>query len=111
MLLEDILDSIERIEHYIQGVKKDAFEPDRKTVDAVVRNLEIIGEAANNLPKSYRDHHSEIEWGQIIGLRHRIIHEYFDVDVDIIWFIVQNELAPLKEQVERLLDNELKSSE
>ncbi len=84
LLLEDILDSIGKIEQYIQDVREDSFEADRKTVDAVVRNLEIIGEAANNLPKSYRDRHNEIEWNQIIGLRHRIIHEYFDVDVEII---------------------------
>ncbi len=93
MLLEDILECIGNIEMYTHGLKKDGFENDRKTIDAVVRNLEIIGEAARNLPASYYESHGEIEWPQIIGLRNRIIHEYFDVDVDIIWFIVENEPA------------------
>lgn len=110
MLLEDILECISKIEGYTQGLKQDAFETDRKTIDAVVRNLEIIGEAANNLPTPYREFHNDIEWPQIIGLRHRIIHEYFDVDVDIIWFIVQNELAPLKRKVEKLLHDEAEDS-
>ncbi len=111
LLLEDILECISKIEGYTQGLKQDTFETDRKTIDAVVRNLEIIGEAANSLPESYRKYHNEIEWPQIIGLRHRIIHEYFDVDVDIIWFIVQNELAPLKWKVEKLLHNGTKDSD
>ncbi len=106
LLLEDILESVRNIEGYTRGLKQDAFEKDRKTIDAVVRNFEIIGEAANSLPSSYRESHGEIEWQQIIGLRNRIIHEYFDVDVGIIWFIVENELAPLRVKVEKLLREE-----
>lgn len=109
LLLEDILECISNIEGYTQGMEQDAFKSDRRTIDAVVRNLEIVGEAANNLPISYREYHNGIEWPQIIGLRHRIIHEYFDVDVDIIWFIVQNELALLKRKVEKLLHDEAKN--
>lgn len=84
LLLEDILECISKIERYTHGLKKDASENDHKTIDAVVRNLEIIGEAANKFPTSSRKSHSEIEWQQIVGLRNRIVHEYFDVDVDII---------------------------
>ncbi len=107
LLLEDILAGIENIEAYTGGLEQDAFKKDRKTIDAVVRNLEIIGEAGNSLPTSYRDRHPDIEWSQIIGLRNRIIHEYFDVDLDIIWFIVGNELATLKSKVEKLLNEEV----
>jgi len=106
LLLEDIIGCIRNIEGYTHGLEQDAFEKDRKTIDAVVRNLEIIGEAANSLPASYREDHEDIEWPQIVGLRNRIIHEYFDVDLDIIWFIVKNELAPLKREIEKLLSEE-----
>ena len=60
--------------------------------DAVVRNLEIIGEAANRLPKEFTDKHPEIEWRKVIGLRHRIVHDYFGVDLDIIWAITRQDL-------------------
>ncbi len=75
MLLHDILESIRNVERYTHGLQQETFEKDRKTIDAVVRNLEIIGEAANSLPASYREGHEEIEWPRIIGLRNRIIHE------------------------------------
>lgn len=107
-MLEDILESIDKILRYTSGLTRDTFDGDRKSVDAVVRNLEIIGEAANNLPKLYRDRHKQVEWRQIIGLRHRVIHEYFDVDADIIWAIVKNDLDPLKKQIVFLLDEERK---
>ena len=103
LLLQDILDCVKNIDRYTNGLDHEAFEKDRKTIDAVVRNLEIIGEAANSLPTSYREGHGEIEWPQIVGLRNRIIHEYFDVDLDIIWFIIENELAQLKTKIEKLL--------
>ena len=107
LLLEDILDCVRNIEEYTRGLAQEAFKEDRKTIDAVVRNLEIIGEAANSLPVSYRESHDEIEWPQIIGLRNRIMHEYFDVDLDIIWFIIENELVPLKNRIEKLLAGEV----
>ena len=107
LLLEDILDCVNNIEGYTRGLAQEAFKEDRKTIDAVVRNLEIIGEAANSLPVSYRESHDEIQWPHIIGLRNRIIHEYFDVDLDIIWFIISNELAALKNTIEKLLAGEI----
>lgn len=70
-LLEDIFEAIGRIETYSDGLSRDSFAADRKAVDAVVRNLEIIGEAAGNLPQSYRETHADIEWGQIVGFRNR----------------------------------------
>lgn len=107
LLLQDILDCIKNIEGYTEGLEQEAFKKDRKTIDAVVRNLEIIGEAANTLPTPYQESHGEIKWPQIIGLRNRIVHEYFDVDLDIIWFIIENELAPLKGKIEKLLAGEV----
>jgi len=100
LLIEDIWEAIERIERYTSGMPRKSFEKDEKTTDAVVRNLEIIGEAANRLPDSFKDEHSEIEWIKIIGLRHRIVHEYFGVDLAIIWEILQRDLPAFKQQLQ-----------
>ncbi len=76
LLVEDIWESIDKIDRYSKGMTQDNFQRDEKTIDAVVRNLEIIGEAASRMPEDFTDQHSEIEWVKIIGLRNRIVHEY-----------------------------------
>ena len=96
LLLEDIGEAVEKIERYVAGLNHDAFVSDDKTVDSVVRNLEIIGEAANRIPKDFRTRHSEIDWHKIIGLRNRIVHDYFNIDVEIVWEIVQKDLPIFK---------------
>ncbi len=101
-LIEDIWDSIEKIERYIENMTQDNFQNDEKTTDAVVRNLEIIGEAAGRLPENFTDQHSEIEWVKIIGLRNRIVHEYFGVDLQIIWQILKNDLPAFKESLKKI---------
>ena len=75
LLLADTLERIDRAELYLADVSREAFLQDTKTSDSVVRNLEVIGEAANRLPESFRTQHAEIPWRQIIGLRNRIIHD------------------------------------
>jgi uncharacterized protein with HEPN domain len=96
LLVEDIWESIEKIERYTEGMNQDSFQSDEKTTDAVVRNLEIIGEAAGRLPKKFTDRHSKIEWVKIKGLRNRIVHEYFGVDIQIIWQILEKDLPAFK---------------
>ena len=96
LLVEDIWESIEKIERYTEGMAQGDFENDEKTTDAVVRNLEIVGEAANRLPKDFVNHHSEIDWVKIVGLRNRIVHEYFGVDLQIIWQIIKSDLPEFK---------------
>ena len=96
LLVEDVWEAIEKIERYTVGLTCDDFSKDEKTIDAVVRNLEIIGEASNRFPNEFTDRHPEIEWRQIVGLRHRIVHEYFGVDREIIWHIIQHDLPRLK---------------
>ncbi|MGB9605853.1 MAG: DUF86 domain-containing protein [Bryobacteraceae bacterium] len=103
-LLEDMLVRIGRIERYVIGFDRAAFIHDEKTGDSVVRNLEVIGEAANRLPPEFRQHHAHIPWGRIIGLRHRIVHAYFDVDLELVWEIVCNELPNLKVELRSLLE-------
>ena len=105
LLLGDISDAIDRIQQYTRGMSFDAFSKDRKSVDAVARNLEIIGEAANRLPDDFKASHSTIEWHKVVGLRHRIIHEYFGVDIAIIWQIIQKNLPSLRFALSKINDD------
>jgi len=94
--------AVKKIDRYVKGLTFDKFANDEKTVDAVVRNLEIIGEAVSRLPPDFKKKHSEIEWGKIAGLRHRIVHEYFGVDLEIIWKIVKDELRHFLSHLSKL---------
>lgn len=96
LLLEDILESIRKIQDYTQDTSAEQFSSNQMIIDAVVRNLEIIGEAANHIPEEIREQFPDIPWHNIIGLRHRVIHEYFGVDTTILWHIVRHELEGLK---------------
>jgi uncharacterized protein with HEPN domain len=102
IVLEDILERIERIQRFVAGLGREAFLDDQKTVDSVVRNLEVIGEAANRLPEDFRDQNPSVPWRRIVGLRHRIVHEYFDVDLALVWEVVQGELPALEAEIRRL---------
>jgi uncharacterized protein with HEPN domain len=102
LLLEDIIEAIEKIQAYIVGLDFDSFVVDAKTIDAVVRNLEIIGEAARQLPKDFIEKNAHIPWYKIIGIRNRIIHEYFGVDITIIWQIVQRDLHKVADDIWKL---------
>lgn len=103
-LLEDILTSMAKVERYIAGMKQVEFLADEKTTDAVVRNIEIIGEAARQLPDSLLTKHVHIPWRDIAGLRNRIVHEYFGVDLEIIWTIIEQDLPMLKTQIQDICD-------
>ena len=81
-----------------------AFISDRKTQDAVIRNLEVIGEASRNLSDELKAQSNEIEWTKIIGFRNILAHEYFGVSIPIVWDIVQNKLGPLREACTKLLN-------
>jgi uncharacterized protein with HEPN domain len=102
LLLSDILESIDRIPKYIEGLSFDAFSNDQKSIDAVVRNLEIIGEAANRLPDEFKGNHTEVEWHKVVGLRNRIIHDYFGVDLKIIWQIIHADLPALRKILSKI---------
>ncbi len=103
LYLKDILSSIEFIEEFIEGILYDDFASDRKTIDAVVRNLEIIGEAAKNIDKEITNEHPEIPWERMISMRNKVIHEYFGVDTEILWETVTIDLPSLKEKIKNLL--------
>jgi uncharacterized protein with HEPN domain len=96
LLLADILTAINKIQTYTQGLDYEAFMADSRTVDAVERNFEIIGEAANQLTVDFRETHGHILWHGIISFRNRLIHGYFGVDYQILWYLLQNDLPQLK---------------
>ena len=102
---EDIIEAIERICEYTTGLSFDNFVNDRKTIDAVNRNLAIIGEAANRIPEEIKAKYPDIEWYNIIGLRNILVHDYFRVDLEIIWDIIENKLSLLEKQVKRILQD------
>jgi uncharacterized protein with HEPN domain len=106
LLLNDIRQALDRIEQYIKNLSFDAFSDDQKSVDAVVRNLEIIGEAASRLPDEFKEKYSEIEWYKVVGLRHRIVHEYFGIDLEIIWQILQKDLPELRQKLTQIMSSE-----
>jgi len=104
LLLDDILEAAEKIAAYTAGMAREDFISSGMAADAVVRNLEIIGEAANRLPQDFTDRHPEIEWRKIIGLRHRIVHDYFGVDLDIIWAIIHQGLPDFVAQISTIVN-------
>lgn len=108
LYLQDILEGIEVIEIYVQGITYAEFSCDRKTQDAVIRNLQILGEAAKGIPDEIRAKFSTVNWQRIAGLRDILIHQYFAVDLEIIWNIITDKLPQLKKQV-HVIFRDLKS--
>jgi len=101
-LLCDIKEAVQRISTYIGKLSYDEFIKDKKTQDAVVRSLEIIGEAAKNLSVELRKKRCDIPWKRLTGLRDRLIHQYFGVNFEIVWTIVRQELPELARKIEKI---------
>jgi len=104
--LEDISTAILDIRSFVHGMSASAFVSDKKTVNAVVRSLEVIGEAAGKIPVDIRRRYSDVPWDEIIRMRNRLIHEYFGVDLDMVWQTILDDLAPLETAIKTML-NEL----
>ncbi|OGW95689.1 MAG: hypothetical protein A2Z81_03235 [Omnitrophica WOR_2 bacterium GWA2_45_18] len=105
LYLDDILEAVKRIEKYTKGLTFDKFREDDLILDGVVRNLEVIGEAVKNIPQSIKEEYSEVEWRKISGMRDILAHEYFGIDVEVIWDIIDEKLPVLKKQVRLILKN------
>lgn len=100
--LEDMLEAITNINNYTASMTLETFCADRRTIDAVVRNLEIIGEATKRIPKDIKAKYYAVEWQKIVGLRNILIHQYFGIDLEIIWDIVRNKLPKFEEQIRNI---------
>jgi uncharacterized protein with HEPN domain len=107
LFLKDVNKSINRIIEYTEGMDREEFFRDYKTFDAVMRNLEIIGEAIKHIPAEIKETSKEIEWKKIAGLRDIVIHQYFGIDEDIIWDVVKNKVPELKPQIEIIIEKVL----
>ena len=101
--LLDILSSIQEIEEFIAGMTFEEFVQDRKTVNAVIRSLEVMGEAAKKIPSEMRNRYPEIPWKYIAGMRDKLIHEYHGVDLEIVWEVIEKEIPPLRPKLEKIL--------
>ena len=101
--LDDMRECCEKVLRYTRGLTLDQFMGDEKTFDAVVRNLEIIGEAAKHVPREIWHRYPEVAWRKIGDLRNVVAHEYFGIDEEILWDIIQNQVPTLLEQVLRIL--------
>ncbi|MGI0491018.1 DUF86 domain-containing protein [Alkalinema pantanalense CENA528] len=106
LYLEDILHACTKIQRYTQGLTFEQFVADEKTIDAVARNLQIIGESVKQIPQDIRDRAPAIEWRKIAGLRDILAHAYFQVEDEVLWDIVQTKIQPLQEQIQPLLVSE-----
>ncbi|MBI3137832.1 MAG: DUF86 domain-containing protein [Sphingobacteriales bacterium] len=102
LLVNDMLDSCHKILQYTLAMTFEEFLKDSKTIDAVIRNFEIIGEAANRLPEAFKDQHPFIDWHRIRGFRNRIVHDYMGIDYRIVWEIRDNYLPSLTDSLKSI---------
>ena len=105
IIIQDILESIDNILSFTEGMDYNQYCNDIKTRHAVERDLEIIGEAANNLPDHFYAQYDAVEWHKIISMRNRLIHGYFTIEDEIVWNVVQHFLRPLRNQLQGILDS------
>lgn len=103
LYIEDMIDCGRKILSYVEGMTQAAFLADSRTYDAVLRNLELIGEAATHIPIEVRELHPQIAWRSIIGVRNRIAHGYMGIDDDVVWDIIQNDVSRLLPNLQRML--------
>ena len=103
IFLEHIIENILDIEEFSTGLTKEELKNDKLKQNAIVRSLEIIGEAVKNVPNTFRNKHSQIEWSKISGLRDKLIHHYFGVDFNTIWDVIKVDLPELKKKVKLIL--------
>ena len=102
LFIDDILQNIKDIGSFSKGLTKDKFQNNKLKQNAIIRSLEIIGEAVKNIPDSFRDKHPDIPWRKIAGFRDILSHAYFGVSIDRVWNIIEKDLPDLKEKISRI---------
>lgn len=105
LYLSDILESIKKIKRYVEKLSFEEFINDQKTIDAVIRNFEIIGEATKNVPREIKLKFPQLPWKKMAGMRDRIVHEYFGVDLEIIWETIKEDLSQIKPLIKKILES------
>ena len=98
--IDDIIEAINKIERYTDGIDFVIWQNDEKTVDAVIRNIEVIGEASSHLPREVQEQYEDVPWGMMKGIRNILAHEYFGIDLEIVWKTVKEDLPILKKRLQ-----------
>jgi len=106
LFLEDILNAIEKIEIYITELSFEKFCANSMAVDAVIRNFEVIGEAAKNVPEKIKKKYPDVEWKEATGFRNVLIHDYFGIDLEAVWDTIRNNIPPFKQHLLETLKSE-----
>ena len=101
--LRHILDAIDKIEEYLKNIDEDRFKSVTLLQDGVIRQIQIIGEAAQHLSSSIVDIYTDVPWGDIAGMRHKLVHDYFGVDIDAVWKVAKEDIPELKKKVKQIL--------
>ena len=104
LFLKEILDAIEAIESFVQDMTLDQFELDDKTSSAVIRKLEIIGEATKNIPAEIRQNYAQVPWKEMAGMRDKLIHFYFGINYNLVWQAIKNRLPQIKPVIRQIID-------
>ena len=104
--LEHILEQLQNVESFLSGKTLDNLQADKIHQYAVIKSIEIIGEAAYMLSNEFRTQHSDVEWDGIIRMRHVLVHGYYQISIPLVWSIIQDDLPPFKDQIEKLLETE-----
>ncbi|MEK6921709.1 MAG: DUF86 domain-containing protein [Nanoarchaeota archaeon] len=105
IFVEHILESIHNIEDFMDGVTKEVFLKNKEKQSAVIRQIEIIGEAVKNIPSPFRKTHSDIPWGDIAGMRDKLMHQYFGVDLNTVWKVWTENIPELKQKISIIKEN------
>lgn len=101
--LQDILEAIQDIADFTKDMSFEAFAGDKKTINAVIRSIEVIGEAAGKIPKTLRNRYPDVPWKKIVSMRNKLIHEYFGIDLEILWKVVTEDVPSLRAPIEKML--------
>ena len=106
--LQDILDAVDDIERFVTDIGYEQFINDKKTLNAVVRSIEVIGEASKRLPESFKKKNRELPWREITGMRDKLIHAYFGMDTETIWKTVKENIPQLKQTIKKMVKDQEK---
>lgn len=109
MFLEDIIDSTEKMEKFVDGLNLEKFKEDEKTIFAVIKAFEIIGEATKNIPARVKNKYKEVPWRQMAGMRNVLIHEYFGVNMNRVWKTIKEDMPDLKNKISKMLEESKKN--